>query len=150
VTGLQGVSWLLQLERGFAAKVLAFGLMMSATPAFAQTTLVCDLEPNSLLVQDSSTILTLDESAQTIGGKFGAYHYSDPTFQGSIREESLPRIPATFTDQEIVFTAPPAFAHATAGDKFHLSRLTGELQHFSADGYRVGDLQRCHSATKQF
>jgi hypothetical protein len=132
------------------AEVIVLALM-TAAPAFAETMLVCDLEPNELLVQDSPTILTLNESEHTISGKLGSYHYSDPTFQGVIREESFAPVSATFAEDEISFTAPPALiVHASAGDRFNLNRVTGEFQHFDAGGTRVGDTQRCHPATKQF
>lgn len=137
------------LPRAFPAKFLALALV-TATPAFAETTVVCDLEPNGLVVQDSSTILTFDESARTISGRFGGYHYSDPSFQGRVQEEPLPPVAATFADQDIVFYAPAGFSHASGGDKFDLNRLTGELQHFVSGGYRSGDVQRCRPATKQF
>jgi hypothetical protein len=138
-----------RLSHAVAASAVILG-SLGAGPAFAATTLVCDLDDSALVVQDSATVLTLDESAQTVSGNFGAWHYKDPSFSGGLPEESLPAIPATFSDQDIEFAAPAGLKHAGAGDKFRLSRITGELQHFSAAGYRVGDVQRCRSATKQF
>jgi hypothetical protein len=121
-----------------------FAAMMLAPAAnAAPVTLVCDAMLDApVTLSDSPTILYLDEAARTVSGHLGAWHRRPPN-ENPEAEVPLNALPATFSEEEVIFT-PPAFAGS-----FHLNRLTGTLLPLYGKTPMTGGRQ-CHVQQKQF
>jgi hypothetical protein len=129
------------LARISCATFLFTGVAGAATAA--PVTLVCDTMLDSFAISDSPTVLYLDEDARTVSGHLGAYR--DHPDENPEAEEPLNNLPATFTQEEIVFS-PPGFLVS-----FHLNRLTGTLLPLDKKtGERTTGGRKCHVQQKQF